>query len=653
MRQHGSLMDRINQTWRTFLVCLLLGVATLTVFWPVGRYPFIIFDDWEYVVKNPMVLRGLSWQGLEWAFTTSHSSNWHPLTWVSHMLDVQLFGPNPGWHHLVNLFFHTANSLLLFLVLKRMTGTFWRSALVAGLFALHPLHVESVAWASERKNVLSVFFFMLTLMAYGKYAQSKISSLKSEGAEQRSAVRGSRFTFHVSTYYVLSLALFALGLMSKPMLVTLPFVLLLLDYWPLRRLSFPALQNSSTAPLHLVLEKLPFFALSLASSAITFVAQRSGGAVESLERVPFGARLSNALMAYLLYLQKMVWPSKLSILYLRPQDHWPAWQVALAVLLLSVITALALAPGRQRPYLTVGWFWYLGTLVPVIGLVQVGNQFMADRYTYIPLIGCFIILAWGGWELASNCRISPRLIVPVALLIVVSAGATTCRQVRLWRNTEALFEHCLGITTNNYVAHNILGTALRAEGRVKEAKGHFLEALRMQPAYIAALNNLGIMLTEQGDIDEAAFYLMEAIRLQPERADFYAKLGFGFDAQGRLEKAIAFYRVGLRLQPDQAEACNNLAWILATGAETRLRDGNEAVRLAEHACDLTGYQKTIFVGTLAVAYAQAGRFSEAASMAEKAIALATAAGDNGLAEKNRELLELYKAGKPYRAEKGK
>lgn len=413
-------------------LCGLLCAVTLAAFWPVLSNEFIIYDDGQYVTENPHVLSGLNWANVCWALQSGHASNWHPLTWVSHMLDVQLFGLKPGWHHLTNLLLHTANTVLLFLLLVRLTGGLGRSAFVAALFALHPLHVESVAWVAERKDLLSGFFFMLTLWAYVRYVdslKSRVQSLKSEIREQEPGVQrsnpepthGIRNMEHASrSSYVLSLLFFSLGLMSKPMLVTLPFVLLLLDYWPLGRFrpnklgdsaqpiaTGPGFRDRLEACPTLLREKLPFFLLSAASCVAAFVAQESGGAMDSLDHVPVAARVSNALMAYLSYLEKMLWPSKLAILYLRP-NHWPAWHVGLAAFVLLVITLLVLGPGRRLACLTVGWLWFLGMLVPVIGVVQVGNQFMADRYTYLPLIGLFVIVAWGGWALASGRETLPE-----------------------------------------------------------------------------------------------------------------------------------------------------------------------------------------------------------------------------------------------------
>ncbi len=658
------------------VICALLALATFAVFCPLLECDFVNFDDPKYVTSNAFVQRGLSCEGLRWAFTNTHAANWHPLTWLSHMLDVQLFGLNPGLHHLTNLSIHIANVLLLFLVLQRMTRAPGRSAFVAALFALHPLHVESVAWVSERKDVLSAFFFMLTMWAYVKYVE------QSRG--QKSSC--SLFPLPSSLFYLCALLLFALGLMSKPMLVTLPFVLLLLDYWPLERLQTRTLSllprqnaamadqpSNATQPTTnarssrvwpLLIEKLPFFALSLGSSIITFLAQKSGGAMASLERIPLDDRLMNATVSYLTYIQKMVWPAKLAVLYL-PPNQWPLWHLGLALAVLSAVTGAVLGPGRARPYLSVGWFWYLGalipvylsvgwfwylgTLVPVIGLVQVGNQSMADRYTYLPLVGLFLILSWGGWEILETYRHHKAASTFAVLLIVGCCITVTGRQVQFWSDTESLFTQCIRVTQNNHIAHNNLGNALAKKGRQAEARAHYLESLRIQPSYADAWKNMGVLLTKLGQIDEALPYLREGVRLDPGSADVYGKLAFALAAEGKFDGAISYYRECVRLNPDQIEACNNLAWILATNPEAKWRDGQEAVRLAERACQLTGYTNTVPIGTLGAAYAEAGRFSDAQIMAEKAGQLARQVGLMELAAKNEELLRLYQANRPYHA----
>lgn len=644
-------MDRARNPRLILLLLALLTGITLAVFWPVIQNGFIGYDDFEYLVQNPHVATGLTWANIKWAFTAFYSSNWHPVTWISHMIDVQLFGAKTGWHHFISLLIHTTNTGLLFLLLNRMTGTIWRGALVAALFALHPLHVESVAWAAERKDVLSGFFFMLALLAYVGYVRSQEIDRREKRGEGRDldSVPSSLFPLPSSMSYAFTLITFALGLMSKPMLVTLPFVLLLLDYWPLMRLN----PNEKTGgfdvrhSLRLVIEKAPFFAMSGVSCVLTVLAQKQGGAVAPLEMLPFGARIENAIVAYFAYLQKMVWPSPLAVLYLRPEE-WPLWQEVLGAILTIglTLTALVLARIGLRRYLTTGWLWYLGMLVPVIGVVQVGTQAYADRYTYLPLIGCFIILVWGGWELASRWRTGPVFASAAASLALIGAAVVSNQQVRLWKNTETLLTHCLQVTTNNYMAHNILGVAL-SQTNFEEAQSHFLEALRLQPGYAEALQNLGVLLVWHGDFDQAKSYLDQAIRVKPSVAAVYGRLGFALDLKGRTKDAIACYREDVRLSPNDENVCNDLAWLLATSSDESLRNGAEAVRLAEHACELTATNRAFFVGTLAAAYAEAGRFPDAIAAAQKAIALAEAARQTDLAAKNRQLLESYRSGKAH------
>jgi len=643
----------------TIIICIILGAITLAVFWPVRNYEFILYDDGQYVFENPHVATGLSWANLAWAATQFHSGNWHPVTWISHMFDVQLFGMRPGLHHLTNVFLHSANTILLFLLLKAMTGALWRSAIVSGLFAWHPAHVESVAWVAERKDVLSAFFFMLTLMAYVKYARVSEAENLSSGSRSQShqakekpkdetAESGPNAKPAIrkkGLYYGIAMISFALGLMSKPMLVTLPFVMLLIDFWPLGRVTNFGSRSLSVAK-RLLLEKVPFLCLTVASCLITYLAQKAGGAVDTIQRVPLEARFSNAAIAYSNYLQKLVWPSKLAILYLRP-DQWPALAVALAIVLLVGLTLLLAFQNRGWPWMLVGWFWFLGTLVPVIGIIQVGNQYMADRYTYIPYIGCFMVIVWGAWEIAKNSRFGRTAVISLSFFSLGISATLTHKQLQYWKNNETLFEHCLAVTVNNYSAHNILGVAMARQNRFEEAKFHFGEALRIQPQYADSLENLGILLTEHGDCDEALTYLRQAANTKPNSAVTFSKLGLLLDMKGLAEHAIVYYRESIRLKPDQEDACNNLAWLLATHPEPRIRDGAEAVRLAEHACELTGFQRAPLIGTLAAAYAEAGRFHDATETAEKAIQVATAAGDIGLAERNEQLLALYRAAKPY------
>lgn len=603
----------------------MLGV--FAVYWPVFGYGFVACDDDTYVSDNPHVQAGLNWAGVVWAFTTFHAANWHPLTWLSLMLDTQLFGAHAGAYHAGNVLFHAANTVLLFLVLKRMTGALWPSAFVAALFGFHPLHVESVAWISERKDVMGTFFFMLALLAYARYAQSELS-LNSRPS---------------TVSYTLALLFFTLGLMAKPMLVTLPFVLLLLDYWPLNRMRIA--EYGVRNFMRLLLEKVPFFALTAVSCVVTVLAQERGKAVMSIDNLPIAMRIENALIAYASYIGKMLWPQKLAACYpLVPVDMNMALTPIFVLLLIS--TGVFVWRWR-RPYLLTGWLWYLGTLVPVIGLVQVGHQSMADRYTYIPLIGLFIAITWGVVDILSawRCR---RAIMMVGSTVVLGACLTLAtRQVRYWQNSVVLGRHALAVTVNNGPMEAVLGSGLIEQGKIREAGQHFAEALRILPRNVPALGDLALVLVTEGKSQEALDRCRVAIELQPHDARLHYILARILSEQGKLAEAIAEYQTALRIDPDHLFALNNLAWLLATAPDAKLRNGPEAVEYATRACQLTHYKTTIYVGTLAAAYAEAGRFNDAIKTAEQAIALANAHGDKALAAKNRQFLELYQAHKAY------
>ncbi len=522
------------------LISLSLIVVTLAAFEQLRNHTFLNFDDDVYITKNRNVQSGLTLEGVIWAFTTTHASNWHPLTWLSHMLDCQLYGLNPSGHHLTNLVFHIASTLLLFLVLERMTGALWRSSFVAALFALHPLHVESVAWVAERKDVLSTFFWMLTMWTYVHYVE--------------------RPGFN---RYLLVLLFFILGLLSKPMLVTLPFVLLLLDYWPLGRFQFGQSSGDSNPPInklknpsdlrgvafHLVLEKVPFFALTAISIFLTIFAQQRGGALSSLELFPLGIRIANALVSYINYIGKMVWPYHMAILHPYP-DILPMWHIAGAGLLLTCISVLVIYTAHKRPYLAVGWFWYLGTLVPVIGLVQVGLQAMADRYTYVPLIGLFIMIAKGAPDILKDWHYR-RIVLGVSVGLILSIFMIVTRlQVQYWHDSITLFKHTLSVTANNFQIHNNLGVALADQGKNHEAIAHFKEALRIKPDFVEAHSNLGIALARQGKIEEAMVHYAEALRIKPDYAEAHYNLGVTLAGQGKIQEAIAHFAEALRIKPD-------------------------------------------------------------------------------------------------------
>jgi len=510
------------------LICLLLALITLALYWPATHFDFINYDDPDYIIYNPPIQHGITGAALVWAFKTSHASNWHPLTWVSHMADCALYGHNPGGHHLTNLQFHTANVILLFLVLCQWTGAPWRSALVAALFAWHPLHVESVAWVSERKDVLSAFFWLLTLAAYGRYCGISTKPLYeplSRPATTLSPLSGERAGRGVSAYYCLALFFFALGLLSKPMVVTLPFVLLLLDFWPLKRKAAPGL----------FLEKIPFFALAALECVATLWAQKEANSVVSFGILPFSARMANALVSCVLYLWKMLWPADLALPY--PYSHiWTFWPAAGAGCLLLLISGGAILRARRQPYLIVGWLWFLGTLAPVIGLVQAGIQPMADRYSYVPLIGIFIMAAWAipaAWTRWPRPGLVFGAVVAGALGFLL-AGAEA--QLQYWRNSVALFSHTVAVTRNNILAEYNLAEALARQGDEAQAVIHYQRALAIEPNRLEAHYN--------------------------SQTQAHYNLGLIFRARKQWAEAAAQFRACLRDDPSLARAHSNLDAVL-------------------------------------------------------------------------------------------
>jgi tetratricopeptide (TPR) repeat protein len=822
------------RTWNLLckgLICLALGLITLAAFAPSLTHDFLAYDDQAYVTENPHVQAGLTWPGVEWAFRSYAASNWHPVTWLSHMLDCQLYGLRPAGHHLTNVLLHIANTLLLFLVLSRMTGALWQSAFVAALFAWHPLHVESVAWVAERKDLLGAFFWMLTLWAYARYVEvqslkSKVQGLKPEGRRPKPdtestpgcAVPSSRFevqrsTFDVrpsspssilhlpsSIFYLLALSFFALGLMSKPMVVTLPFVLLLLDYWPLGRYAECGVRNAEpggsdaqrnpSAWRRLVAEKIPFLALSAISCLLTIRAQQGSYSVVSVAGLPLSRRIPHALVGYAHYLGVMAVPRHLAAHYPYPAATSAA-AVAGAGIVLALLSLLAFWLAARRPYLVVGWLWYLGTLVPVIGLVQVGDQAWADRYTYLPLVGLFVAIVWGVADLvqAKGSGAAPwtkagRAVVGgVAVAIGLGLLAGTCHQLRYWKDTRTLFEHaaqvtrhngraltvlgsllakegklseamdlyaqalryrsdnpeahfCLGnafeqqgklaeavaeytqalwfkpmrerthlalglalakqknyeqaaahdrtalaINPESAVAHNNLARLLHTQGRLDEAIEHYSAALKLDPKLAQAHNNLGVVLIQKGRLAEGAAHLQEAVRLNPADAEsqynlalalgqqeqwnqaaaifsrlapgrpndpnLYYQFGLALAHLQRRREAMSHYAHSLVLQPDFPDALDRLAWILATAPEPEFRNGEQAVHLAERACELTGQKQARLLATLAAAYAEAGRFPEAVRTAERARELAAGAGQEETALHCASLLEAVKSGKSW------
>ena len=746
----------------------------MACYWPVGHFNFLNYDDDRYITGNPMVAQGMSWEGFRWAFGSLECCNWHPLTWLSHGLDCHLYGLQAGAHHATNLVFHAANVLLLFGVLMRMTGAAWRSAFVAALFGWHPMHVESVAWVAERKDVLCAFFGLLSLWAYAGYAdQSKVLSLESKVRAMASASdgRGAAATFHVSLpfprslYYALALGCYVLGLLSKPMLVTWPFVMLLLDFWPLRRLGLKTQDFRLKTLLPLLREKVPFFALAAVSCVITCIAQSRGGAVAPVKEVSRVLRVENVLVSYATYLLKLFWPARLAVFYPLPPS-FPLWEVAVAGLALVMVTALVIWQVRSRPWLAVGWFWFLGTLVPVIGLVQVGDQALADRYTYIPYIGVSIALTWGamgrpvkyegGMTKDEGKTPGGPFVIHHSYFILrkwVLAGlgglglaaclVQTRFELQFWHDSQRLFERALAVAGESFLAHsrlasalmeqgkaeeaerhyrralefvpgsalahNDLGVALAGAGKSREAEAQFREAMRLDPRTGSAYNNLGKLLTEQRRWEEAAAVLQAALKVDPSNEPAHCKLGFVWAQEGDLQKAADEFAAAARLAPQDADVqnmlarllvqvggaskaldhflaeakarpgdplplsvlarlylsqnqpreavaalqaaialapraptyLNQLALVYATHPSAEVRNGPEAVRLAERACRLSG-RPAAFVDTLSAAYAEAGRFPDAVRAAQEARDKALASQDEKTAQAAMRKLEQYR-----------
>jgi tetratricopeptide (TPR) repeat protein len=692
-------------------ICAVLAAITWLVFGQTLGHNFVTYDDPQYVYENAKVAAGLSLEGVAWAFTHTIAGNWHPLTTVSHMFDCQLYGLKPAGHHFTNVLLHTIAVILLFLVLRQMTGTLWRSAFVTALFAIHPLHVESVAWISERKDVLSAVFFMLILGAYIHYVR------------KRSVIS-----------YLLVLLLFALGLMSKPMLVTVPFVLLLLDYWPLGRIKGPAFAKTmarQAAPSsqwsmvgRLVTEKIPLFVLSALSSVVTFLAQLySAGAIDQL---PFAWRLNNAAVSYVAYIWQMFWPAGLAAFYPHPNDQLPLWQVLLSIAFLVTVSLLAIHWRKELPYIFTGWFWYVGMLVPVIGLVQAGEQARSDRYTYLPEIGLYVLIIWSVTDLimpimtrrfpsrsvttggrpatrgsrrvradgpvafAEIRRDYKLFCVAIAALIIIALSSRAFVQTSYWENSETLWNHALAVTTDNDAAHNNLGylflqrgdldgaishfetalkirsrnsavhynfggaliennlaNALARRGLPSEAVGHYEKAVELRPDYGDPYLNLGTVLFQQGRVGDAIAEWQKALATQPNDAGFHTALGNAF-LKGELPKdAIAEYEHAARISTQDPMPRNNLAWLLATSSDASIRDGNRAMEFAKQAVRLSRGKDPNYLRTLAAAFAESGRFAEAKETARQALQAAEKGSNSTLTTALQDEIALYELDLPY------
>jgi Flp pilus assembly protein TadD len=570
--------SRLAPTW---FLAVGLFLVTLALYWPAMRCDFVNLDDNLYVTDNPHVQGGLSWTAVKWAFSnTEQAAHWAPVLWLSHELACQLFGLNPGGHHLINVLLHALNTVLVFALLRNLTGATWRSLLVAALFGWHPLRVESVAWVTERKDVLSTCFGLLSLIFYACYAQQQQGTRSKEQGTSNSLIL---------TPYFLSLFFFALGLMSKAMLVTWPFVMLLLDWWPLKRFPISDTDSGHVLAIHrsfrlpifrLVVEKLPFFGLAAVMSIVTFVAQKRGDDVVQFDNLSLTARIANALISYCRYLGKLFWPVDLAVVYPHP-GYWPAELVLPAGSVLLIITMLCIMARRRWPFLLVGWLWFAGTLVPVIGLVQVGGQAMADRYTYIPSIGVLVMVIWGMNELTCSWRQETKVLWGAGVLAMALCVWSTREQLGYWRDSETLFRHALAVTENNYLIHNDLGHTFLKQNRLDEAIDQFQQALRLKPEYADAQNNLGAALYRKGQTAGAIHQFQETIRLNPDYAEAYNNLGVVFAEKGQIDEAIRCYREAIRLVPDNAVTHHSLG--VALGQKGQIDEAisqfQEAIRL--------------------------------------------------------------------------
>lgn len=592
-------MNKAFGKYKSVLICVFLAGATLAVYRRVLYNDFVNYDDPVYVTENKQVEAGLTREGVVWAFTSRRANNWHPLTWLSLMLDSELFGLKAGVFHATNLLIHIANTLLLFLVLRKMTGSLWCSGFVAAVFALHPLHVESVAWVSERKDVLSALFWLLTMWGYADYVQC-----------------GGRLR------YLLTLLFFGLGLMAKPMLVSLPIVMLLLDYWPLSRLQTAKLSKAGllqqnnisrrSALIYLLLEKVPFFVLAGASSLITVMVQKRGGAVIALERLSLSTRIFNALVTYIIYIVKTFFPRGLAVYYPHPHTL-PIWQVAAAILLLGLITAAVLS--AHRGYLTSGWLWYIVTLIPVIGLVQVGSQARADRYMYVPMVGVLIMLAWGVGEVTARWRLRRFVLSFVAGICLSASMVCTLQQVGYWRNSFTLFSRAIAVTSGNYIAHLNLGNFLTRQKRSKEAIPHYKKAIEIYRDYVEAHYNLGIALSLERRYDEAIEEYYTVLRLKGRHGEVEFRLADALSQKGRLDEAIIYYTKALERQPNDVEVLNNFALALFKKGEIK-----EAIKYYKKSLEIKPDSVEV-LNNLGNALVKQKEFDEAVLLFKKALSL--------------------------------
>jgi protein O-mannosyl-transferase len=681
-------------------ICAGIVAAALIAYEPVRHNNFVNYDDNAYITENPQVTSGITLKSLGEAFTKSHFYMWHPLTTISHMLDCQIFDLNPAGHHFTSLLLHILSTLLLFWILNYLGGTIWLSAFLAGVFALHPVQVESIAWAAERKTVLSGLFWLLTIAVYIRYA-------KQPGFGR----------------YLLVLIVFGLCIMTKPVVAPVPFVLLLLDYWPLDRLRWgqpvkgKAKSKSNQKPASwLIAEKIPLLAMSVFLSVMTFTAQRQGGVVPTLERMPMDYRIANMFLSYIRYIGKLIWPSGLAVCYPHPHLTVSDWRVLICMGAFILITIMCVYIGRRKKYIAVGWLWYVGSLAPVIGLVQSGAQAMANRYMYIPMLGLLIIIGWGIKEFIDK---QPKLKIAAAIFGVtalLSLMVLTRMQVKHWENTLTLFEYTLDVTKDNPSAENTYAVALFNEGRFKEAEYHYAKAIRLAPAFTTAIANLsklyleegkydesiaglkeiishneetadtyynlatalslqqkydeaakyfkkslelnpvnpdaqmrlGIVLMVMGKNNEAIAHLNESLRIKPNQVEVYSTLGTAYSQLGQYDLAVKYWAKTLELQPNSVDVLNSMGLLLATVGDVTAEKANQAIAYASRACKLTDYNIPEYLDTLGVALAAAGRFEEAKAAAGKAINIAKAGGQEALVAEIEKRIKLYESGQPYR-----
>jgi protein O-mannosyl-transferase len=646
--------------WPVLGLCIFLAAITLAVYGGTLRYEFVNYDDGAHVYDNPQVTNGLTLQGIAWAFTHSHNGHWIPLNTISHMLDCQLYGLNPGGHHLTNVLLHAATAVLLFLVLRRMTATLWPAAFVATVFAIHPLHVESVAWVTERKDVLSGFFFMLTLLAYVRYVQNQ-PRVEGRGSRadaaapalgplaRRSEAKAAR-PWTLDFYLVLFF--FACGLMSKLMVATLPLVLLALDYWPLNRfapLPHAEAKGQKRWPVlrRLILEKILLLGVVLLAGLALYIARHQDdetyGVASSLP-----SQTGRALLTPLTYLRQMVYPAGLCVTPPPPNPDPSIWEVTRGTVLLATISAVFFLHRRRRPYLLVGWLWYLLLLAPVLVLIQKNLELRCDRYTYLPLIGVYLLLTWAALDGSASWR-HRRLMAGAAAAVIIAALAWSARiQASSWRNSKTLWMHALSCTSDNSLAHCNLGMALFQEQRVDEAIDQYQKALEIHPGYVEARKNLAATLLDQGRLDEAIIQFQKVLEVRPRDAVSCYNLGNAYLRKRQVRRAIELFQRTVALRPTQADALNNLAWLLATAPDAALRNGAQAVDLAERANQLSRGNDPVILCALAAAYAEVGRFPEAVTTAQRAQRLADAQNNPELVAALRDPIASYQAGSPFR-----